>query len=71
MELRQDQLKEGKSYIVMVAHKFEGKFTHFESESDGMYAMFELSGKTDRGNQATRKVRVTNIIELEQTKIDV
>lgn len=68
MELTQDQLKEGKSYVVMVAHKFEGKFTGFAHEHDGMYAIFEQPGKTDRGNTPQRKVKVTNIIEVELNK---
>lgn len=62
-----DQLKEGKSYIVMVAHKFEGEFDRFEWENGVQYAMFKTGG-AGRYGEHERKVPVINMISVELTK---
>ena len=62
-------LKEGKSYIVSVTTKFEGKFSHFETDQQGTkFAVFTQTGRTDRGNIPRRRVKVSNIAEVELWK---
>lgn len=62
-----DQLKEGKSYVVMVAHKFEGKFKEIVWENGKSFAVFEQPGENRYGKNE-RKVAIVNIISLELTK---
>lgn len=70
MELNKDQLKEGKRYVITVSTNFVGKFVGYEEWVDGKYALFEQTGYTDHGTRAARRVKVVNIIEVEQTKRD-
>lgn len=62
------QLKEDKSYVVMVAHKFEGKFKEFVWENGRSYAIFETGGE-NRFGPNVRKVAVINLISAELTKV--
>lgn len=62
-----DQLKIGKSYVVMVAHKFEGEFKEFIWERGVCFAVF-LTGGEGRYGEHTRKVPVINLISVELTK---
>lgn len=54
-------LKEGKSYVVCVTTKFEGRFSHFEQENGEEYVVFLQEGRTDRGSVPKRRVRVNQI----------
>lgn len=62
-----DNLKPGKSYIVMVAHKFEGEFKEFVWEGDVCFAVFSQPGENRYGPNE-RKVAVRNLISTELTK---
>lgn len=55
-------LKKDKKYIVVVTHKFEGKFSHFEYHNDEPYAIFVQEGRTDRGSIPQRRVKVSQIV---------
>jgi hypothetical protein len=62
-----DQLKEGKNYVIMTAHKFEGEFIGIEWENNVSYAMFKTPGE-GRYGPSTRKVPVINLISVELKK---
>jgi len=54
-------LKKDKRYVVCITSKFEGKFSHFETEGDEEYVVFVQDGRTDHGSIPTRRVKLTQV----------
>lgn len=63
MDNIETRLNKGSDYVVSVTHRFEGKFSHFETDGDTKIAVFEQEGWGKIG-RPERKVPVNNIRNL-------